>query len=40
LSWPGSQGIRRAHLVGIGVIILALVIGYGLVTDKFTRQSN
>jgi len=27
-------------LVGIGVIILALVIGYGLVTDKFTRQSS
>jgi uncharacterized membrane protein (DUF373 family) len=27
-------------LLGIGAIILALVIGYGIVTDKFTRQSN
>jgi len=27
-------------LLGIGTIILALVIGYGIVTDKFTRQSK
>lgn len=27
-------------LIGIGVIILALVIGYGTVTDRFTRQGS
>lgn len=27
-------------LIGIGVIILALVIGYGVVTDKFTRRCD
>lgn len=27
-------------LIGIGVVILGLVIGYGVVTDKFARRSS